>query len=111
MLTVIREHAAQTTVTSRPWIAAEYILSTIWVSAALITMYPALGRLMSLRRTAFTSYAADLEPAVALHRSSPAQQSSDAFLREVSGVLRAEYLHGVIRTAVHLCLLTHTKVS
>ena len=60
MLTVIREHAAQTTVTSRPWIAAEYILSTIWVSAALITMYPALGRLMSLRRTAFTSYAADL---------------------------------------------------
>ncbi len=50
----------ETTVTSRRWVAAGYVLFAIWVFAAFITMYPTVGRLTLLRRTMFTSYAADL---------------------------------------------------
>jgi hypothetical protein len=44
----------------RGWTVAEYGLLVIWVVAAAMTMYPALGKATGLRGTFFTSYAADV---------------------------------------------------
>lgn len=44
----------------RGWTVAEYALLVIWVAAAAMTMYPALGKATGLRGTLFTSYGADV---------------------------------------------------
>jgi hypothetical protein len=42
------------------WIVAERILLVIWMIAALITMYPRVGKALHLSGGFFSSYAADL---------------------------------------------------
>lgn len=44
----------------RAWGLVEHLLLPVWALAALITMYPALGRSLHLSGTFFTSHAADL---------------------------------------------------
>jgi hypothetical protein len=44
----------------RGWTVAHYVLLVIWVIAAAMAMYPALGKATGLRATLFSSYAADL---------------------------------------------------
>jgi hypothetical protein len=42
------------------WLIAERVLLAIWVTAALVTMYPNFGKSLHLYGGIFTSYAADL---------------------------------------------------
>lgn len=45
---------------SRIWRLVEWTLFVVWVTAAVVTMYPEVGRALHLYGTLFTSYAADL---------------------------------------------------
>jgi hypothetical protein len=42
------------------WRIAEWILCAVWVTAAISTMYPSIGKALRVYGTVFTSYAADL---------------------------------------------------
>ncbi|MBL8232911.1 MAG: hypothetical protein JNL98_30710 [Bryobacterales bacterium] len=42
------------------WLVAEWILLAVWFTAAIVTMYPGLGRALYLSGGLFSSYGADL---------------------------------------------------
>jgi hypothetical protein len=42
------------------WLVAEWILFVVWLTAAIVTMYPSFGKALHLHGGLFNSYAADL---------------------------------------------------
>lgn len=55
-----KAQALTSSATARRWRTAERILFSIWLLAAVITMYPVIGKALHVSGTFFTSHAADL---------------------------------------------------
>lgn len=88
-----------------PWLIAERILLVVWVAAALVHMYPGLGRRIHLRGGFFTSYAADLaNPAwvYILCRRRPGNRLSRWFGRSPELAAGSIFLVGVVSECAQL---------